>query len=181
MKIPLIGLAGPAGSGKDTVALVLESEYGYWRYAFAKPLKEALSAMGIVEPTNREDKELRLIGKDYSYRTAAQTLGTEWARNLDPEFWLSLATANTKGRKLVVVSDVRFTNEADWIRNNGGEVWHIAGRSINLVGSTKSHRSEVRLRRYPFDIVIDNSVDIDNLKTQISDLVNKGGQYENRV
>lgn len=173
MQSSFIGLAGAAGSGKDTVAAMLDKHFGYFPYAFAKPLKDALNSVGIFEPASREDKETLIKGRSYSYRTAAQTLGTEWARNLDKDFWLTLAKHNTNGRPLVVVSDVRFVNEADWIRQIGGRVWHIDGRLVELAGSTKSHKSEIALPRFPTDAVLDNSGDIKELESQVFALINQ--------
>ena len=51
----VIGLAGRKRSGKDTVALMLEEEYGFKRLALANPLKECLSTfLGVPEPTDKE-------------------------------------------------------------------------------------------------------------------------------
>lgn len=51
----VVGVAGRKRSGKDTVALMLEEEYGFKRLALANPLKECLSTfLGVPEPTNKE-------------------------------------------------------------------------------------------------------------------------------
>lgn len=51
----VIGLAGRKRSGKDTVALMLEEEYGFKRLALANPLRECLSTfLGVSEPTDKE-------------------------------------------------------------------------------------------------------------------------------
>ena len=51
----VIGLAGRKRSGKDTVALMLEEEYGFKRLALANPLRECLSMfLGVSEPTDKE-------------------------------------------------------------------------------------------------------------------------------
>ena len=51
----VIGLAGRKRSGKDTIALMLEEEYGFKRLALANPLKECLSTfLGVPEPTDKE-------------------------------------------------------------------------------------------------------------------------------
>ena len=86
----LIGFTGRAGSGKDTAGQVLVRQLGFKRYAFADPIKKALNAMfgwhmGMWE--NRDWKEGDLPGMCYSPRLLAQTMGTEWGRSIDPEFW----------------------------------------------------------------------------------------------
>lgn len=51
----VIGIAGRKRSGKDTVALMLEEEYGFKRLALADPLRECLSTfLGVSEPTDKE-------------------------------------------------------------------------------------------------------------------------------
>lgn len=166
----LIGLTGAAGVGKDTVALLLTSSQ-YSRYAFAQPLKEALSVLGIAEPTSREAKEADMEGRPYSYRKAAQTLGTEWARNLDPNFWLNLATQKTEHIAKLVVTDVRFENEANWIRSKGGVIWHITGRAPTVTGDAAKHASEKSVAFQDGDFRLDNSGTVDQLKRNVKILL----------
>ncbi len=81
----LIGVTGPAGAGKDTVGHYLHTDYGFMAFAFASPLKQGLAAMGMPEPSSRELKEQAVPGFEFPWRQAAQTLGTEWGRGLDPD------------------------------------------------------------------------------------------------
>lgn len=165
----IIGLTGSAGVGKNTVASLLAGLYT--PYAFARPLKEALAVLRIYEPSGREAKEQPLQGKPFSYRKAAQTLGTEWARNLDPDFWLNLAAQNTQHIKQVVFTDTRFENEAAWIRKQGGVIWHIAGRATTVVGEAANHESEVAVRFQEGDFKLDNSGPIEDLTPAVQELL----------
>ena len=136
----LIGLTGKAGAGKDTVADIL-CNAGWNRYALASPIKNMLSAIGIDEPS-RELKETQLEGFDFSYRKAAQTLGTEWGRAVDKDLWLKLGRQRWRGCKTsLVITDVRFDNEAEAIITDGGVIWEITGRSYNI-GGVAGHLSE---------------------------------------
>lgn len=171
MKQKIIGLAGPAGVGKDTVAMRLRLKYGYKSYAFAKPLKEALAVLGLKEPTSREVKEALIPGRSFSYRKAAQTLGTEWARSLEKSFWLTLAEQNLQGLAKVAITDVRFEDEAAWIRSSGGVIWRITGRESTVSGQEKLHLSEAGLADNAADKTIDNSKDFDYLHEQIAQLM----------
>lgn len=165
----IIGLTGPAGVGKDTVASVLAGVYT--RYAFAGPLKIALSCLNLFEPRTRAAKEVLLPGKPYSYRTAAQTLGTEWARRLDPDFWLKLADEKTVHLRKVVFTDVRFNNEADWVRTRGGVIWHVTGRATTVTGEAAAHASEVAVDFKDGDWTLDNSGTLEDLTSNTQDLL----------
>lgn len=169
-ELRLIGLAGAAGSGKDTVAGMLAA-YGYRQYAMAGPLKSALSALGIEEPV-RELKEQLLPGKPFSYRKAAQTLGTDWARNLDPAFWTSLAKSSLGFGKWVV-SDIRFPNEVSMVQELGGEIWHVEGRAGILVGDTATHVSTQKLPIQTSDIRLLNDSSLVVLRDRVSRALEK--------
>ena len=159
MKRRLIGLTGPAGCGKDSTADYLCAKYGFVRYAFAGPIKAMLRAIG-VDADSRDTKELPHPLFGVSPRRMAQTLGTEWMREMVCEDgWLRLAGAfidkveaghvaiNTlRGPTSqqyqptgIVFTDVRFENEAAFLRNRGGRIWHIKRSGLAPV---EAHKSE---------------------------------------
>ena len=81
----LIGLAGKAGSGKDTVAAVLHRIYKFETVSFAKPIKRALCALLDVPMHKRDDREWRETVVPIWVQTPrylAHTLGTEWGLNV---------------------------------------------------------------------------------------------------
>ena len=131
----LIGLTGHAGSGKDTVRAFMEQE-GFVGLAFADPIRgmirELLTSCGIDDAylDERALKETIIPELGVSYRHMAQSLGTEWGRNLQKDFWLRLSSAFLRdqtdaGETHFVISDVRFSNEADWVKRQGGQIWRI--------------------------------------------------------
>ena len=153
----IIGFTGKAGSGKDTAADFLVREFGYTKLSWAGPLKAGLTAMGFPEPANREAKEDLIPGFSFSWRQAAQHLGTEWGRALDPDIWVKVVEAGLKSNRNYVISDVRFENEAAMIRRNGGMVIHLLGRQADL-GAAAAHASEAGVQFYPStDVIIENS------------------------
>lgn len=125
----LIGLIGKARVGKDTVALRLCEKHNFYQYAFATPMKDMLTvAFGNHFHHGDREKPLAWLGK--SPRQLMQTLGTEWGRDLvHPDLWTLLAEREVKAAQWIdadmVISDVRFHNEADMILRHGGELWHI--------------------------------------------------------
>jgi len=165
----LMGITGKAGAGKDTIADYLVREHGFTKLSFAGPLKAMLAAAGMPEPANRADKELPVPGFDFTWREAAQTLGTQWGRSLDPDIWVKVME-----RKLaqwpearVVFSDVRFENEAAVIRRLGGKVLHVIGRHAEL-GENAGHASEAGIAFLNcVDYYIDNSGDLIRTCTKV--------------
>lgn len=92
----LIGLTGPAGCGKDTVAQILCDTQEFRRIALAEPIRRGIVNMFGIPMGHLTDRELKeqplaeLCGK--SPRQAMQTLGTEWGRqHIDLGIWLKVA------------------------------------------------------------------------------------------
>lgn len=177
-KIPLIGFTGKAGVGKDTAAAHVREHYGFKHYAFAWPIKAMLEAMGLPEKDylDRASKEAVIPAYGVSYRVLAQTLGTEWGRARHPDFWLITAqlhhaAAEAAGYPGIVISDVRFENEAAWIRSVGGVVVHIEGRATTLEGTTAQHASEAGIAYVPGDLRVWNDSTIQDLYDDVGDIV----------
>lgn len=165
--INLIGIHGKAGSGKNTVADYISSTYdSVYGEAFARALKvSAAAAFGIQEAIFHDPihKELHNDFWNVTHRALLQHYGTELFReamqSLIPgsDFWIRRLTGTINGDltdpntgdycqyakgDTLIVTDVRFQNEADWIRDNGGQVIHLE-RDVRpeIIGIT-AHRSE---------------------------------------
>lgn len=160
----VIGITGAGGAGKDTVGQLL----GYHMLAFAGPLKQGLAAMGFPEPSNRVDKEALIPGYSFSWRQAAQTLGTEWGRSLQPDIWLAIIKSRVEHSmwNRVAITDVRFHNEADWVREHGLLV-HVKGRATTIKEDDRKHASEHGLIAQPKDYVINNIGTLDQLRVDV--------------
>ena len=167
---PIVGIAGPARSGKDTMAnFVIALTSGY-RYGFADPLKAMLLPLGIDmrEPYWIENKEkvIHMIGK--SPRELIQTLGTEWGRELvHPNLWVLLAHRRfILGQpQTMVLPDVRFTNEQAWIIERGGVIIHLRRNDAEKV---REHVSENPLPVLDRDFVVENNGTLQDLHIKCS-------------
>jgi hypothetical protein len=177
----LIGLMGRAGTGKDTVRSILEQDFGAEGIAFADPIRSMLGALlsehgfSTEWMYQREKKEQPIPGLGFSYRHLVQTLGTEWGRSVDPDFWLRIATARVSaltasGATIIVVSDVRFPNEADWIKQQGGELWGIVR---DMAEPVRDHESEREVSTIDPDQFIDNNGTVEDLWCVVSALMHK--------
>jgi hypothetical protein len=181
-RIQLIGIAGRAGSGKDTVAQLIHDMVADGAYIrpFALPIKQACVAMfGIPMKFWGEPglKNELIPGFDVSYRHVMQTIGTDWGRYLvDKDLWLKLAQhayerwdgAESKRDRFFIVPDVRFENEATWIRNEGILI-HLTrpGNTIELA----NHASEKGVAIDRNDLTLPNNGTLEELRDNVAHLL----------
>lgn len=183
----LLGIAGLARSGKDTAADYLAGQLHLARYAFAEPLKTMLKS--VFGDNFHEGDRLGICPETgVSYRHMLQTLGTELGRKLWCEdVWINLVekrwnevkggnTYTTKGRgrtlnEGMILSDVRFDSEAEWIKGNGGVVVQLTRPTLATGTPEVTHASEQGVSRSLIDVHIDNSGTVEYLHTQLSSLV----------
>jgi len=158
----LIGLAARARCGKDTVADYLCQKHDFNKLAFAAPVKAAAQAIfGLTDEETWGDacKEQKLQGWLMSPREMFQLVGTELCRNgIRQDIWLvrmekTIADLKQNGRQRIVISDIRFENEAALIRSMGGVVWHIDRPAAPLV---TGHVSESGVAHESGDVVLHN-------------------------
>jgi len=174
----LIGLAGRAGSGKNTVAKMIQracpSRGGRTRtltLAFADPIKAMLST-GLAGLANAEltldNKERPIPALGKSPRELLQTLGTEWGRGMvHPDLWVKIAMERVDHYRFhnpIIITDVRYQNEAAAIRQRGGQIWHINRPDARAVNPHSSERQELLM---PGDININNNGSLDDLQAAI--------------
>ena len=134
----IIGLVGFIGSGKGTVGDILEQK-GFIKDSFAKPLKDACAVMfgwsrelleGDTEMSRKWREEpdsywSEKFGREFTPREALQKMGTEAGRDVfHKDIWVISLLNRAKGKD-VVVTDVRFQNEIEYIQGNGGIVIRV--------------------------------------------------------
>jgi hypothetical protein len=167
----IIGLVGKKQVGKDTVAQYLVHYYDFIQHAFAAPLKKACQVLFLLESeqlhVNRlKEQEDPRWGK--SPRQMMQLVGTDLFRqHVDQDFWVKHMeywldkhmTTDTN----IVISDVRFQNEADLIRQKGGVLWMIKRDTFEQ----DVHESETQ-HIHPIDTTLTNTTSLDDLYTQVN-------------
>ena len=166
----IIGLSGYARSGKDEVAKILVEEYGYKRIAFADNIRKLLYATNPQVGGNR----LQFLVEDYGWDVAKsqpevrhllQSLGVA-ARNLFGEdFWVAQALSQVHLENNWVITDVRFTNEADRIKQyDNSQVWRIKRNGVEAVNG---HVSEHDMDGYQVDMILKNEGTLEDLRTLV--------------
>lgn len=205
----IVGITGFIGSGKDTVAKMLV-EKGAVQDSFAAPLKDLCASVfgwprdmlqgDTVESRDfRETPDMywtRKLGIDqFTPRLALQLLGTEIMRtHFNQDIWLDSLEyrirKNEQEDTMVVVSDCRFKNELDLIKELNGIVVHVIRDELPEWYETavhankgsvpakhtmetrfaKVHASEWKWVGYDFDFVIKNSGTLEDLQTEVDSM-----------
>lgn len=186
----IIGINGLAKSGKDTACEFLQLELAKQgvkveRDAFADRLKiSAARAIGCTGPNSECIDDMNWI-KDNGYvavydetgnlvsgitgREYLQYYGTEAHRNVfGQDFWIEAVLPNPAlpyaGRDtfdVLVITDVRFDNEAKAVRDAGGEVWQIQRKSQI---KESEHASELALDPELVDVIVANNGTLEEFK-----------------
>lgn len=184
--IELIGLAGGAGVGKDTLAARYFRAYGYLSAALADEIKVRVVASG------RATFEEVFVTKPPHIRQLLQEEGTERGRDLYGEdYWCNVLEAKLRVNayrwgdlRRYVCTDVRFPNEVAWVRRLGGRVFKIDAptryASNGMTDEARRHRSERALDGYDeYDETIRNDpADVDTVEAQVRRLMRKPGYSE---
>lgn len=171
-QIPIIGLTGRARVGKDTVARFIVAARGGYQYSFADPMRAMLRAgfgIDMNDPFWEANKETVVPALGKSPREIMQTLGTEWGRNMiGSNTWITMAQQRLLAAGPgMVISDVRFENEAHWVRKLGGRIMHIKRDDAQKVAP---HSSEGGIAMAPGDGVILNNGSLQDLQQAVKDL-----------
>jgi hypothetical protein len=206
----IIGIVGFLGSGKGTAGDILIEQHGYTRVSFADALKDAVSVIfgwprdlleGDTE-TSRIFRETRdrwwseRFGYEVTPRHMLQLMGTEAGRDVFNEnVWVHTVASRIKSmmenesKDKFVIPDVRFPNELDFIRRNGGHIirvargpnpeWYDLAHAANNPTFTHSneahaemvktgvHYSEWAWIGQQFDYQLDNNGDLIMLESDI--------------
>jgi hypothetical protein len=165
----IIGLTGYAQSGKDTLANILMDKYGYRRIAFADTIREFLyevNPMVACSPTGYLKDLVNLVGWDKAkqepqVRRLLQDLGVTARKLIDEDIWVKIALRNLSAGDRVVITDVRFENEAKSISALGGQLWRVKRAGVDAVNA---HISETQLDGYRVDQIFLNNGTVEDLQ-----------------
>ncbi len=184
----IIGLSGYARSGKDAAAEALKS-LGFSRLAFADKLREfalTLDPVIIMNKSIANNVGMRLseIIDEYGWdgykdtiwsddiRKTLQLIGTECGRRLiHDDVWIHATFNDLDYNGLYVVADVRFVNEAEYIRLNGGRIVRIVRDGV---GPVNNHPSETALDNYRFDALIHNEGTLEEFQNTVREVISAG-------
>ena len=138
----IIALTGLKGSGKDTTADYIIKNYPNWeKDSFAAVLKDITSVLfgwdrkmlageTVEDRAKREEKDeywSKKFGRDITPRNMLQFLGTDVLRiHLHEDIWVNaLERKILNTDKNIIITDCRFKNEIDMLRQLGGLVIRV--------------------------------------------------------
>lgn len=175
----IIGLTGYAQSGKDTVSKILVENYGYTRVAFADPIRDLLFEMDPGIGVKGPDGQWHTVGlqnivevsgwdeakQHKDVRALLQNLGVGARKVFGENFWVQQALRQVHFEGNYVITDVRFTNEADAIKKyDNSQIWRIKRLGVDAINA---HVSETQMDGYPVDQIFINNSTIEDLEVLV--------------
>lgn len=180
----IVGLGYTMQVGKDTAAQALARDLGFRRISFADPLRalafeadpmilsnqmtnvgigsghlqKIVTSVGGWDPAKVQFPEVRRF---------LQNLGVGARKVFGEDFWTEQALRTFSAGEKVVVSDVRFPNEFECIKNLGGKMIKITRPGHEPGG----HISETALSDFEFDAVVENNGSLVELEAKVVELV----------
>ena len=187
--VEILGFSGKLGSGKNFIAekvmMKMMEPVPTVIISFADQIK-----VNVIVQHNA-DRHKCFVDKDEHTRKLMQRVGTEEGRNVyGQDIWLKytlewMLVHASRGIKRIIIPDVRFHNEFDFIKNLGGKLIRInapkrnalalereAAKGTGTAADIASHQSEIELDSgRTFDYVIDNDVDSKSVFIQVRDMI----------
>ena len=200
----IVGVLGFMSSGKGTVGEILAEGMGFVPLSFADSLKNSVSAIfgwdrALLEGDTKESREFRetvdsfwskKFSKDITPRYILQQFGTEVCRNnLLDSIWVDSLERKILQHENVVITDVRFNNEIEFLKNLGAtliqvnrdvamphwyDVYSIEDAEYfeDYANKQGIHRSEYEWLGNPnIDHIIENNGSFRDLELKVFDLI----------
>jgi hypothetical protein len=200
----IIALSGFMNSGKDTVANFLVRERNFRKVSFADSLKDCVASVfhwdrKLLQGDSKESRQWReeedtywtnKLGIRITPRYVLQFVGTELFRNvLSPNIWVFSAEKKIiESTQDIVISDARFTEELNLVRNLNGNCYFVSRKSsfpawkekidcmdnieekVNFLTTNNIHQSEWQWYLDKSNEEIDNNVTIAELYKNLSSI-----------
>lgn len=159
-----VGFSGKSRSGKSSIAKMLNTNF---QFAFADELKDTIQR---VFGLDREQLSRKLP----AVRKTLQRFGTEAVRNIFPDAWVTCLERKLGRYEKVfptygmVVSDIRFLNEAEMLHRRGYKIVRIFRPGEDF--QSNLHSSETELDNLEMDSLIVNNGSLEQLQKKADKL-----------
>lgn len=151
------------------ISSLFPSEGDVVQIAFADALKdEVAAACGVTKTFIEQNKD--------KFRLILQGWGTDFRRGIyGDDYWIKQClfkmTRQPDYVNMIILTDVRFPNEADVVHQAGGKLFRVT-RCLPS-NNDDIHPSEIALDNYKFDDVIENNGSMEQLRIQVNHLLVK--------
>lgn len=175
----LIGLHGKARTGKDTLANYLIKKHNLLRYGPSVRVKDTTAVMFDFPRWYLDDDTMKEMYDDFwgmTYREMAQKVGKESSRDVfGDDIWMrhveQLMLTLKKGKDAnisgahngIILADIRYANEAVWVKNHGGTVFFIVRDNAPKISGVEGHAGEAGLPLDLADCIIYNDGTIEDM------------------
>lgn len=170
----IIAFAGKAGAGKDTAASFIKNDNidNVEVFAFAEPIKAASKILFNFSddqlhcPVKKEELDDRW---NKTPRQIFQWLGTDVIRKhiRDDFFLINMKNRITESKcNVIIITDVRFTNESKFIKDLGGKIFKIV-RPGGKTTKYNDHPTENGIPDEYIDDIITNDGTRENFKKSV--------------
>ena len=119
----IIGLSGKAYSGKDSFAkMLIEREPVFENKKYSGKLKKVAGIIAGRSADDFEDPEVKnsVIFSGLTGRALLIAIGQGLREKIAKDIWVNALLGNYEDHDMWVITDVRYTNEADAIKEKGG-------------------------------------------------------------
>ena len=161
-KHKIIGISGNARSGKDTlgrnmVSILSDSGIKAKTFSFAHELKKSVDGflieqLGISAFTEDSD-EKKII------RPFLVNWGTEIMRKKDSEHWIKSIEKKLSEDCVNIITDVRFENELDWVKEKDGLSVFLSREGISPANSYEEENNKLLSENVDLKFFIGNFED----------------------
>tara|TARA_R110000772_G_scaffold89847_5_gene185932 strand:- start:246 stop:845 length:600 start_codon:yes stop_codon:yes gene_type:complete len=161
-KHKIIGISGNARSGKDTlgrnmVSILSDSGIKAKTFSFAHELKKSVDGflieqLGISAFTEDSD-EKKII------RPFLVNWGTEIMRKKDSEHWIKSIEKKLSDNCVNIITDVRFENELDWVKEKNGLSVFLSREGIDPANSYEEENNKLLSENVDLKFFIGNFED----------------------
>jgi hypothetical protein len=171
MELKLIGLTGNSRAGKDSVASILTSDFGFQQMAMADGIREILLSLNpLIQKDDGDICHMKTLfwdcDNDWDKVKATSSgsvdymirLGQTCRDVLGETVWLNRVLPDGDIKEPVCISDVRQPNEYAAIKMRGGVVWKVIRPGVVKRGM------DGLLEGLEFDAVIDNHGSLEDLR-----------------
>lgn len=184
----ILSLSGYKGSGKNTVADYISQHYGFEdQISFASTVKDILSTLfgwdrtkldGLTEEDRNWRNQLdhywtHKIGYDFTPNIAMKEFGTDVMRKWIPDIWVSIVEKKLLQlqNSPIIVTDTRFENEYEMLRNNGAIIVGI----IKKTDKVFTHESDKTWLNFKLDYTLNNEKTFSDLYTECDTMMTSFG------